>query len=84
MEQPTGGMGFFDCIDNQEAANLLFETCKKWLNEQGAEAMDGPINFGEKDRFWGLLVENFTDLSSYALNYNPDYYVRLFENYGFQ
>ncbi|MBI1268090.1 MAG: hypothetical protein GC193_11745 [Cryomorphaceae bacterium] len=84
MEQPTGGMGFFDCIDNQEAANLLFETCKKWLLEQGAEAMDGPINFGEKDRFWGLLVENFTDLSSYALNYNPAYYVGLFENYGFQ
>ncbi len=46
MEQPTGGMVFFDCIDNQEAANLLFETCKKWLYEQGAEAMDGPINFG--------------------------------------
>lgn len=23
-EQPTGGCGFFECIDNQEAANLLF------------------------------------------------------------
>ncbi|HXP53236.1 MAG TPA: hypothetical protein VN922_25050, partial [Bacteroidia bacterium] len=50
FEQPTGGMGFFECIDNKEAAFMLFDTCKKWLAEQGMKAMDGPINFGEKDR----------------------------------
>lgn len=84
MEQPTGGMGFFECINNQKAANILFDACKNWLTGKGVVAMDGPINFGEKDRFWGLLVENFTDLSSYALNYNPEYYIQLFENYGFK
>ncbi|PZR31858.1 MAG: hypothetical protein DI538_20395, partial [Azospira oryzae] len=30
-DQPTGGMGFFECIDNQEAAFLLFDQCKTWL-----------------------------------------------------
>jgi hypothetical protein len=46
-EQPTGGMGFFECIDDQNAAFMLFDKCKSWLAERGMEAMDGPINFGE-------------------------------------
>ena len=82
-EQPTGGCGFFECIDNQQAADLLFNTAKQWLREQGMEAMDGPINFGENDMWWGLLVEGFTK-PYYGMNYNPPYYKRLFENYGFK
>ncbi|NOZ35784.1 MAG: hypothetical protein GXO80_10860 [Chlorobi bacterium] len=84
FQQPTGGIGFFECINNQEAAELLFDTAKEWLEQQGAEAMDGPINFGEKDQFWGLLIKNFTDPNTYGMNYNPKYYVRLFKNYGFE
>lgn len=84
MEQPTGGLGFFESIDDPSAAKLLFDTAIAWLKSEGMEAVDGPINFGEKDRFWGLLVENFTDIPSYGLNYNPPYYRKLFESYGFQ
>lgn len=84
MEQPTGGMGFFECINDPLAAKLLLDTAIEWLKGEGMEAVDGPVNFGEKDRFWGLLVENFTDIPSYAMNYNPPYYQALFENYGFQ
>jgi hypothetical protein len=82
-EQPTGGVGFFECIDNEEAAFLLFDTAKKWLIENGMQAMDGPINFGENDSFWGLLVEGFTQ-PSYGMNYNPPYYQAFFEHYGFK
>jgi hypothetical protein len=83
-KQPTGGIGFFECTNNQEAADLLFETAKNYLKENGMEAMDGPVNFGEKDQFWGLLVKNFTDPNTYGMNYNPEYYLKLFENYGFK
>jgi len=83
QEQPTGGVGFFECINNQEAANLLFETAKTWLTEQKQETMDGPINFGERDSWWGLLVDGFTH-PSYEIAYNHPYYQELFENYGFQ
>jgi len=48
------------------------------------EAMDGPINFGDKNEFWGLQVQNFTSMGSYAMNYNPPYYQALFEDYGFK
>jgi hypothetical protein len=83
QEQPTGGIGFFECIDDQAAADLIFDTCKSWLAERGMEAMDGPINFGERDRWWGLLVEGFHP-ALYCMNYNPPYYQKLFENYGFK
>ncbi len=80
---PVGGIGFFDCIDDQAAANLLFDTGKAWLLSKGMEAMDGPINFGERDRWWGLLVKGF-EPPLYGLNYNQPYYQALFENYGFR
>lgn len=82
-EQPTGGTGFFECINNQQAAFKLFDTAKQWLRQQGMKAMDGPINFGENDKFWGLLIEGFT-VPSYGMNYNPPYYKAFFEDYGFK
>ena len=45
--------------------------------------MDGPINMGERDRWWGLVVKGFHP-PQYGLNYNPPYYQKLFETYGFQ
>jgi len=82
-EVPVGGIGFFECINDQDAAGLLFDNAKHWLIQHGMEAMDGPINFGERDRWWGLITEGFTP-PIYGMNYNPPYYVTLFENYGFQ
>lgn len=83
-DQPTGGMGFFECIDNQQAAFLLFDTCRNWLAGRGMEAMDGPINFGDRDRWWGLLVEGFQYEPNYGMPYTKPYYVPFFEQYGFQ
>jgi len=80
---PVGGLGFFECIQDQQAANLLFDAAKKWLLEQGMQAMDGPINFGERDRWWGLVVQGFQP-PLYCMNYNPPYYQQLFEDYGFK
>ncbi|MCK9291239.1 MAG: hypothetical protein WCR58_05500 [Bacteroidales bacterium] len=82
-EQPTGGCGFFDCIDDQNAANMLFDASKKWLLERGMEAMDGSINFGDRDNFWGVLVDGFTT-PVFNMPYNFPYYKNLFEGYGFQ
>lgn len=82
--QPTGGMGFFECINNQEAAFQLFDACKAWLSAKGMEAMDGPVNFGSRDRWWGLLLEGFDKEPNYQCNYNFSYYQDFFEAYGFQ
>lgn len=81
--KPIGGVGFFDCIHCQETANFIFDFCKDWLQKRGMEAMDGSINFGERDKFWGVLTDGFTE-PLYGMNYNAPYYESLFQNYGFQ
>jgi hypothetical protein len=83
-DQPTGGMGFFECINNRDAAFLLFDQCKAWLQSKGMEAMDGPVNFGSRDRWWGLLIEGYDREPNYQCNYNFPYYKDFFEAYGFQ
>ncbi|MBP6335317.1 MAG: hypothetical protein KA444_07585 [Bacteroidia bacterium] len=82
-KQPTGGIGFFECVNDKNVAHLLFDHAKQWLTERGMEAMDGPINFGERDSWWGLLIKGFTS-PGYKTNYNPPYYRELFESYGFK
>ena len=81
---PVGSLGYFDCINDQQAANLLFDTAKKWLVSQGMQSMDGPVNFGERDKWWGLMVEGFDSEPLYGISFNPAYYEKLFETYGFQ
>lgn len=83
-DQPTGGLGFFECINDKSVAFLLFDQCVKWLKHRGMEAMDGPINFGSRDRWWGLLIEGFDREPNYQCNYNFPYYKDFFEDYGFQ
>ncbi len=79
----VGCIGFFECINNRDAAFLLFDTAIQWLVERyRIEIVDGPVNFGENDKYWGLLIKGFTP-PSYGMNYNPPYYQELFKEYGF-
>ena len=80
---PVGGIGFFECINNQKAADLLLDNARHWLLKRNMQAMDGPINFGERDRWWGLVTEGFHQ-PLYCMNYNKPYYRELLENYGFR
>ncbi|MFM8912867.1 MAG: hypothetical protein ACKOE6_08140, partial [Flammeovirgaceae bacterium] len=83
-DQPTGGVGLFECVEDKAAAFFMFDHCKQWLQQRGMEAMDGPINFGARDRWWGLLVDGFQREPNYQCNYNPPYYKEFFEAYGFK
>ncbi|MBM3420557.1 MAG: GNAT family N-acetyltransferase [Bacteroidetes bacterium] len=83
QSQPTGGMGFFEVIENRDAAWLLFNTAADWLKERGMEAMDGPVNFGENESNWGLLVEGFTH-PGIGMPYHKKYYKAFFEEFGFR
>jgi hypothetical protein len=81
--QRTGGIGFFEVTDSREAAFAMFDTAKEWLALRGMEAMDGPINFGENDNNWGLLVEGFVQ-QGFGMPYHKKYYRAFFEDYGFK
>lgn len=80
----VGGIGFFECVNDRRTAFLLFDAAVRWLVQTyRVDAVDGPVNFGENDKYWGLLIKGFTP-ASYGMNYNPPYYERLFEDYGFR
>ena len=83
LSLPVGGLGFFEAIDDEQVAELLFSAAEDWLRDQGMHAVDGPINFGERDKFWGLLVRGWYR-PIYQETYNPPYYQRMFESRGYQ
>lgn len=79
----VGSIGFFECVNDLSAAEKLFDASRNWLEQRGCNVMEGPVNFGERDRWWGLLVQGF-DPPVYGMNYHLPYYKTLFESYGFQ
>jgi GNAT superfamily N-acetyltransferase len=83
-EVPVGGMGFFECTEDENAAFLLFDACKAWLISKGMQGMDGPINFGERDSFWGLMVKGWEYEPTYKMPWTKPYYIDFFEHYGFR
>lgn len=78
----AGGMGYFECINDKESAFMLFDAAREWLGSKGMKAFDAPVNFGENDSNWGLLVDGFTH-PSYGMPYHFPYYKDLFTDYGF-
>lgn len=79
----TGFFGFFECINDQEVANMLFDSAKNWLKSKGLDTMRGPANPSSNDEY-GMLLEGFEDEARILMTYNPKYYLELCENYGFK
>ncbi len=79
----TGHFGFFECIDNQQTANLLFRVASDWLREKGMKDVLGPASPGMMDTI-GLLVDNFDKQPYLLMPYNKPYYEKLINNAGFE
>ena len=82
LDLTAGGIGFFESIEDGAVADLLFTAAEDWLRGRGMQVVDGPINFGERDKFWGLLVRGWYR-PIYQETYNPPYYQRFFEDRGY-
>jgi len=73
----------FDCVDDQEAANKLFEFASKWSKERGLNELVGPKGFSPFDGY-GIQIEGFEHRQMMIMmNYNYPYYTKLVENLGF-
>lgn len=82
MDEKSGAIGFFDCIADDKAAQMLLDIAEKQLLQWEVDYVDGPIQPGENDQFWGLLVEGF-GRPSFGANWNPPYYSRFLEEAGY-
>jgi hypothetical protein len=77
----VGFFGFFECVNDQDVANALFDEAKKYLRSKGMNAMRGPANPSVNDEY-GLLVDGFDRPPVVLMTYNPKYYEDLISNYG--
>ncbi len=78
-----GFFGFFECRDDEEAAAGLFDAVRQWFADQGIYKLRGPTNPSQNYEL-GLLIHGFDSQPTFMMTYNPPYYERLIENYGFR
>ncbi len=78
----VGFFGFFECENNQEAANALLQTAADWNKKQGMNVLRGPMNFSINEEC-GLLVDGFETPPYLMMTHHLPYYQSLLENAGF-
>ncbi|MBU4272567.1 MAG: hypothetical protein KKA28_11960 [Planctomycetes bacterium] len=78
-----GFFGFFECLDDQEAADGLFDAVRRWFADQDIHRLRGPTNPSLNYEL-GLLIDGFDSPPTFMMTYNPPYYARLIENHGFR
>lgn len=81
-EIKTGGLGFFECIEDARVAKDLLDAASEYLQSFDIDAIEGPINFGERDKFYGLQTYGY-EHKLFQDNYNPKYYEQFFQDFGF-
>lgn len=81
-EDKVGFWGYFDCINDNNVSSALFDAVKEFLLSKGMDTMRGPINLSTNDEL-GLLIDSFDKMPFILTLYNPEYYIKLVEDYGF-
>lgn len=79
----TGHFGFFECINDQHTANLLFRVASDWLKDRGMNKVLGPASPSMMDVI-GVLIDGFDKDPYIMMPYNYEYYDELIQNAGFQ
>jgi GNAT superfamily N-acetyltransferase len=78
-----GFWGFFESVDDQEVADALFGAVRDWFGERNIHHLRGPTNPSMNGEI-GLLIEGFDTSPYFMMTYNPPYYERLVEQFGFR
>lgn len=79
----TGHFGFFECINDQHTANMLFRVATDWLRDKGMEDVLGPASPSMMDMV-GVLVDGFYKHPFVMMPYNKTYYDELIKNAGLE
>ena len=75
---------FFDCEDDHEAADALFETAFEWAGARNLDSIVGPKGMGPLDGYGILVLGHEQRNTMTMLNYNHPYYQGLVEAQGFE
>ncbi len=80
--QKHARFGFVDFIDDQEVTDALIGAVERWAQQQGMDAVHGPMGFTDMD-YEGMLVHGFDQLSTMVTIYNYPYYPVHMERLGY-
>jgi len=83
QNEQIGFFGFFEVLDDPEAAQRLLEAAENWVRQRGYEAIRGPAQYSTNEEC-GLLVDGFDDPPRILMTYNPRRYVGYIEGQGYQ
>ncbi|MEE9905735.1 MAG: GNAT family N-acetyltransferase [Chlorobium sp.] len=72
-EDRVGFWGFFECYNDQEVADALFDAAAGWLRKKGLDTMRGPVSPSMNDQC-GMLTNGFDSSPVFLMLYNPPYY----------
>jgi len=81
-KKPIGLFGYYECIKNETASQMLLNAAAGWLRDNGMKEMRGPWSFVSQE--WGLVIEGFTPSPTVMAPYNPPYYVDHMNRYNLQ
>ncbi|HSH76091.1 MAG TPA: hypothetical protein VLA09_10450 [Longimicrobiales bacterium] len=77
----VGFFGFFECAEDDEAANRLLGAAESWLAERGLDRVRGPIS-PSMNHECGVLVAGFDRPPTIMTPWNPPYYDDLLKRAG--
>jgi len=78
----VGFFGFFECLDDHEAARELLGAAERWLHHRGLDSVRGPVS-PSMNHECGLLVDGFDTPPVLMTPWNPSYYGNLIEGAGY-
>jgi GNAT superfamily N-acetyltransferase len=78
----VGFYGFFECENDPEAAQALFDAAERWLAGRGMDTMRGPMNFSTNDDC-GCLIDGFDTPPTIMMPHNKPYHAELYAAAGF-
>lgn len=78
----SGHFGFFDCINDEEAAHLLIETAEEWLRSQDVNYVTGPFSFSVNQEC-GVLVAGFDTPPVLMMPHHRNWTHKFLENQGY-
>ena len=82
-KENIGFFGFFESVDDTEVSHALFDAAFDWLKQKGMTIIRGPVN-PSLNQTLGLLIDGFDSTPFFMMTYNPPYYEKLLEEYGFR
>lgn len=78
----VGFFGFFECHEEQDAADALLRAAEAWLSDRGLDRVRGPMN-PSMNHECGLLVDGFEHRPVIMTPWNPPYYMTLLGAAGY-